>query len=130
MRVNSVGGAEHLSNFRLVAGEIVEGDQAAESRHVSSKHLCRFTLIKPRSTVLGDAFERGGEFRLPEGFADAIHFPVVQENVAAHGKTLKVAALLRKFADQFFADRETIFSEAYGGLHDGGEFHRTVSSKS
>src|SRR5260370_6903317 len=87
-----VVGAQDLAALRLVLGEIVEGDETTEPRHIVDQHASGFAGIELIGTVPGDSFESGGAFRLTENISGLKHFTVVQKKPAADGEALETRA--------------------------------------
>src|SRR5208283_2003445 len=123
MGVDGVTGVEGFANFRLVMGEIIEGDESAKRGHVASQHPRGLALIKLGGAVPGDALEGGSEFRLAQRVSGVKELAAVQEDAAAHREALQAGALFLEFAGKFFAYGKTLFGQADGGLHHVCEFH-------
>src|SRR5713226_546377 len=126
MAIAIVFRAQNLADFRLVLGEIVEGNETAEPRHILYKRAGSFAAIKLRGAVPGDAFERGGQFWLTNGIPGLKHFAVIQKDAPADGKALQTRALLFEFMREPLADRKAIFRKANGRSHDVRELHRAI----
>ncbi len=123
-------GAQDLADFRLVLGEIVEGDETTEPRHIVDQHAGGFAGIELSSAVRGDALESGGEFRLTESISGLKHFAVVQKDPAADGEELETRVFYFEFVGKPFADRKAIFGKANGWGHYVRELHRAIGFQS
>src|SRR5260370_37606775 len=111
-----VVGAQDLAALRLVLGEIVEGDETTEPRHIVDQHASGFAGIELIGTVPGDSFESGGEFRLTESIPGLKHFAVVQKDPAADGEALEARGYF-EFRGGPLAGRKALFGNANGRGH-------------
>ena len=111
MSVERVVRVKHLANFRLVVSQVIEGNEAAEGRHLAGQHVPRFALVELSGTVRGDAFQGGGEFGLTEGVSHPVHLSVAQEDAATHRETFEPGTFLGEFPLEFLADRKSLFCQ-------------------
>src|SRR5260370_326960 len=124
-----VVGAQDLAAFRVVLGEIVEGEETSEPRQIVDQHASGFAGIELIGTVPGDSFESGGEFRLTESISGLKHFAVVQKDPAADGEALETRVYF-EFVGEPLADRKAIFGKANGWGHYVRELHRAIGFQS
>src|ERR1700733_16027587 len=87
MSAGLVSGEEGLADFRVIGGQIVEGNQPAILLHFFGEvlgGLAGVELVRPFS---GDAAESGGEFGLAQEFAKLEELAIFQENAFSRGET-------------------------------------------